>query len=72
MKTEHVRPGVNVHVGHRFTFSEFQENSLRVYVDTIKTNLRKKPVGWRVLVVQDIRSMNEVIRRALMDSHEIS
>ncbi len=55
--------------GVRFTFTAAQEHSLRALVATLEGNLRVQPVGWRVLVVQDVTSMKRIIAEAIGDAH---
>ena len=55
--------------GLRFTFTAAQTDGLQSLSAQIRDNIRRKPVGWRVFVVQNINAMNRIVKEALDDYH---
>jgi len=48
-----------------FTFTDREEDDIRALADWIVQDLRKKDVGYRVLVVQRTTELNRIIQGAL-------
>jgi len=57
--------------GLRFTFTPADEADLRALAQRVNQNVMAKPVGWRVLVVQDVQQMRGVISGAFARHAEL-
>jgi len=51
--------------GIPFTFTPEEEHNLAALSDRIAVNLRRKQIGYRLMVVQDTTEMHQIIHGAL-------
>jgi len=64
-RVSHAAAGLQVIVGHPFTFTHDEEKELYTALTEARFNLQGKPTGWRSACVMAITKCNRTVARAL-------